>query len=240
MKDRLIVALDLSDSNRLDPVLRDLQGNVGWVKVGMELFYRFGPEVVHKVKDYGFRIFLDLKLHDIPNTVERASKNLAALGVDMFNVHTSGGCVMMAGAASAAKSVAETLGQSPAMVIGVTVLTSISPEVWQDEIQGGLKLPEHVAHFSSLAKESGLAGVVCSPQEITRVKELNGKEFVTVVPGIRPAWAATGDQKRITTPRDAIALGADYLVVGRPILDAADIQGAAKRILEEMEEGAAG
>lgn len=239
MRDRLIVALDLSDPQRLDPILKSLQGNVGWVKVGMELFYRFGPDVIKRVKDYGFRIFLDLKLHDIPNTVERASRNLAALGVDMFNVHTAGGCAMMAGAARAVKSVAEVNGQNPAMVIGVTVLTSITPEAWSDEIRGGLNLPDQVTHFAGLAKAAGLSGVVCSPQEITEVKSLNGKGFLTVVPGIRPAWAAVGDQKRITTPKEAIALGADYLVVGRPIIEADDIKGAAQKVLEEMEEGAA-
>lgn len=239
MKERLIVALDLSDPERLEPTLRELQTTVGWIKVGMELFYRFGPEVVQRVKDHGFRIFLDLKLHDIPNTVERASRNLAALGVDMFNVHTSGGRAMMEGAARAAHTVAESMGRQSATVIGVTVLTSITPLVWKEEIHGGLELPEQVTHFSSLAKASGLAGVVCSPQEITRVKDVNGSDFLTVVPGIRPAWAAVGDQKRITTPREAVAMGADYLVVGRPILDAKDMRGAAIKVLTEMEEGLA-
>lgn len=126
MKDRLIIALDLSDEDRLNQVLKDLRGSIDWVKVGMEIFYRFGPAIVQRIKDHGYRIFLDLKMHDIPNTVERAARNLTRLGVDMFNVHTAGGAAMMGRAAVAARETAAELGLTPPIVIGVTVLTSIS------------------------------------------------------------------------------------------------------------------
>lgn len=237
MKERLIIALDLSDHGRLDQTLKDLSGAVSWVKVGMEIFYRFGPDVVQKVKDRGFRVFLDLKMHDIPNTVERAARNLTRLGVDMFNVHTSGGSAMMNKAAVAAAETAGELGITPPIVIGVTILTSFAPETWRDEVRGSLELPDHVMHFAKLAQQSGMAGVVCSPGEITGVKARCGQDFLTVVPGIRPAWAETGDQKRITTPKQAIMNGADYLVIGRPVLAAPDPKEAVARILDEIKEG---
>ncbi|HOQ24079.1 MAG TPA: orotidine-5'-phosphate decarboxylase [Bacillota bacterium] len=237
MKDRLIIALDLSDEDRLNQVLKDLRGSIDWVKVGMEIFYRFGPAIVQRIKDHGYRIFLDLKMHDIPNTVERAARNLTRLGVDMFNVHTAGGAAMMGRAAVAARETAAELGLTPPIVIGVTVLTSISPAIWQNEVKGALPLPDQVMHFSALAKNAGLAGVVCSPEEIIDVKNRCGQDFLTVVPGIRPTWAETGDQKRITTPKQAILNGADYLVIGRPVLAAPDPKAAVARILEEIKEG---
>lgn len=237
MKDRLIVALDLSELQQLDQALQDLSGVVSWMKIGMEMFYRFGPDVVRRVKDYGYNVFLDLKLHDIPNTVEHAAKNLTLLNVDMFNLHASGGQLMMSRTAATVMKTAAENGIKPPILIGVTVLTSFTPEQWSDEIKGGLPLDEQVIQFASLTKRSGLAGVVCSPQEIQAVKDICGLEFSTVVPGIRPDWAETGDQKRFTTPAQAIALGADYLVVGRPIMAASDRRLAAVRILEEMEVG---
>lgn len=236
MKDRLIVALDISESAQLYATLEKLSGKLSWVKVGMELFYREGPDIIRRLKDQGFKIFLDLKMHDIPNTVERAAANLARLGVEMFNMHCAGGRDMMSRAvASAAKSAAEH-GMTPPVLLGVTVLTSVAPEVWRNEIRGGLELPDQVIHFAQLAKDAGMNGVVCSPEEVARVKNACGSGFFTVVPGIRPAWSATGDQKRFTTPGQAIAAGADYLVVGRPILEADDPKSAVERILEEMGE----
>lgn len=236
MKDRLIVALDISDPEKLHATLERLSGNVSWVKVGMELFYREGPDIIKRLKDQGFNIFLDLKMHDIPNTVERAAANLARLGVEMFNMHCAGGRDMMARAALAAAQSASENGFKPPVLLGVTILTSVAPNIWHDEIRGAMELPEHVIHFAQLAKDAGMNGVVCSPEEVARVKSACGKGFFTVVPGIRPAWATAGDQKRFTTPSQAIVAGADYLVVGRPILEASDPKSAVARILEEMGE----
>jgi orotidine-5'-phosphate decarboxylase len=236
LKERLIIALDISERDKLQTVLKKISGSVSWVKVGMELFYREGPQIIREIKDQGFKIFLDLKMHDIPNTVERAAANLATLGVEMFNMHAAGGCDMMSRAAASAAESAKKNGLNPPLLLGVTVLTSISPEVWRQEIRGNLEVADHVLHFASLVKRAGLNGVVCSPEEVTRVKATCGSAFLTVVPGIRPAWAAVGDQKRFTTPAQALAAGADYLVVGRPVLAAPDPKAAVERILEEMEE----
>jgi orotidine-5'-phosphate decarboxylase len=237
MKDRLIVALDLSELEEINQALRDLSGVVSWVKVGMEMFYRFGPDVVRRIKDYGFKVFLDLKMYDIPNTVEHAAKNLTLLNVDMFNLHASGGQLMMSRTAAAVTKTAAENGINPPILIGVTVLTSFTSEQWRDEIKGGLPLEKQVIQFASLTKNAGLAGVVCSPQEIEAVKDTCGSKFITVVPGIRPIRADVGDQKRFTTPAQGVALGADYLVIGRPIMAANDRRLTAVRILQEMEDG---
>ncbi|HEX2952371.1 MAG TPA: orotidine-5'-phosphate decarboxylase, partial [Bacillota bacterium] len=221
---------------KLNTALERMSGSVSWVKVGMELFYREGPDIVRRLKDQGYHIFLDLKMHDIPNTVERAAANLAPLGVEMFNMHAAGGYDMMSRAAAAAFESAKNNGCKAPLLLGVTVLTSIAPEIWRNEIKGGLEVADQVLHFASLVKRAGLNGVVCSPEEVARVKSLCGSEFLTVVPGIRPVWAATGDQKRFTTPAQALAAGADYLVVGRPVMAASDPKAAVERILEEMEE----
>ena len=235
-RERIIVALDVSARPDLEKWAAILKSHVKWVKVGMELFYAQGPEVITFLRDQGFKIFLDLKLHDIPNTVQKAAAVLTRLGVGLINLHTLGGVEMMKRTAAAIQKIADTEGISRPQVIGVTVLTSHSPEVLRDELQITPPLGEAVLHLAGMVKSSGLDGVVCSPWEVEQIKKRYGADFLTVVPGIRPSWAAPGDQVRYKTPGQAIAEGADFLVIGRPILGAPDPVAALNSIVQEMQE----
>ncbi|SDB34308.1 orotidine-5'-phosphate decarboxylase [Streptococcus henryi] len=196
-----------------------------YVKIGMELYYAVGPEIVRYVKSLGHSVFLDLKLHDIPNTVKSAMAVLANLGVDMTNVHAAGGVEMM-------KAAREGLGQGPKL-IAVTQLTSTSEEQMQDYQNIQTSLAQSVVHYAQKTAEAGLDGVVCSAHEVKAIKEATRKNFICLTPGIRPAGSAIGDQKRVMTPADAQAIGSDYIVVGRPITQAEDPLVAYKAIKEE-------
>lgn len=196
-----------------------------YVKIGMELYYAIGPEIVRYVKSLGHSVFLDLKLHDIPNTVKSAMALLANLGVDMTNVHAAGGVEMM-------KAAREGLGQGP-MLIAVTQLTSTSEEQMQDYQNIQTSLAQSVVHYAQKTAEAGLDGVVCSAHEVKAIKEATGKDFICLTPGIRPAGSVIGDQKRVMTPADAQAIGSDYIVVGRPITQAENPLVAYKAIKEE-------
>ncbi len=196
-----------------------------YVKIGMELYYAIGPEIVRYVKSLGHSVFLDLKLHDIPNTVKSAMAVLANLGVDMTNVHAAGGVEMM-------KAAREGLGQGP-MLIAVTQLTSTSEEQMQDYQNIQTSLAQSVVHYAQKTAEAGLDGVVCSAHEVKAIKEATGKDFICLTPGIRPAGSVIGDQKRVMTPADAQAIGSDYIVVGRPITQAENPLVAYKAIKEE-------
>lgn len=196
-----------------------------YVKIGMELYYSVGPEIVAYVKNLGHSVFLDLKLHDIPNTVKSAMKVLAGLGVDMTNVHAAGGVEMM-------KAAREGLGAGP-ILIAVTQLTSTSEEQMQDFQNIQTSLAESVVHYAKKTAEAGLDGVVCSAQEAAMIKQATSADFVCLTPGIRPAGAAVGDQKRVVTPADARRIGSDYIVVGRPITQAADPVAAYQAIKNE-------
>lgn len=236
-KERLIIALDVDTVDEAEVLVSRLQDHVGVFKVGMQLFNSTGPEILNKIHGMGGKVFLDLKLHDIPNTVGQASAVLTGHGVFMFNVHTTGGAEMMKKAIDSARRKAEETGIPLPLVIGVTVLTSINQEILENEIGIQRSVEEQVVRWARLAKESGLHGVVASPREIRAIREACGPDFVIITPGVRPAWAAVNDQKRVMTPREAVAAGASYLVVGRPITGAADPVEAAKKIVEEMEEG---
>ena len=183
-----------------------------YLKVGMELYYATGPEIVSYLKGLGHSIFLDLKLHDIPNTVKSAMKVLSQLGVDMTNVHAAGGVEMM-------KAAREALGNQ-AKLIAVTQLTSTSEAQMQDFQNIQTSLQESVIHYAKKTAEAGLDGVVCSAQEVQVIKQATNPDFICLTPGIRPAGAAVGDQKRVMTPADAYQIGSDYIVVGRPITQA--------------------
>ena len=185
-----------------------------YLKVGMELYYATGPEIVSYLKDLGHSVFLDLKLHDIPNTVKSAMKVLSQLGVDMTNVHAAGGVEMM-------KAAREGLG-TQAKLIAVTQLTSTSEAQMQEFQNIQTSLQESVIHYAKKTAEAGLDGVVCSAQEVQVIKQATKPEFICLTPGIRPAGAAVGDQKRVMTPADAYKIGSDYIVVGRPITQAED------------------
>jgi orotidine-5'-phosphate decarboxylase len=225
--EKIIVALDFSEKEEVASFLQIMKGHKMWVKVGMELFYSLGPSIIHEAKDLGFNIFLDLKLHDIPNTVGQAMKSLTNLPVDMVNVHASGGSEMMKRASEAI----QTSSRRP-LLIAVTQLTSTTLQQMNVEQRIPGDIVESVSHLAKLAKESGCDGVVSSPHEVQAIKLICGSRFLTVTPGIRPLDSDSQDQKRITTPKEALLLGTDFLVIGRPITKAKDPKLALEAILK--------
>ena len=223
---RPVIALDFPSFEAVKKFLAQFPAEESlYLKVGMELYYATGPEIVSYLKDLGHSVFLDLKLHDIPNTVKSAMKVLSHLGVDMTNVHAAGGVEMM-------KAAREGLGKE-AKLIAVTQLTSTSEEQMRDFQNIQTSLQESVIHYSKKTAEAGLDGVVCSAQEVKLIKEGTSKDFICLTPGIRPAGAAVGDQKRVMTPADAYQIGSDYIVVGRPITQATDPVAAYHAIKDE-------
>lgn len=232
---RLIFALDVESGASAEEWVRRLRGKVGVFKIGKQLFTRCGPDVVRMVLDQGGEVFLDLKFHDIPNTVAKAAIEACRLGVRIFNVHALGGRAMMEGAAQAVNEYLVGGEGVPPVLLGVTILTS-SCEQTLREVGIDRPVEEMVLRLARLAKDSGLDGVVASPHEVCLIRQACGPDFTIVTPGVRPSFAETNDQQRIMTPGQAIAAGSDYLVVGRPIAAASDPVGAAQRIVEEMAE----
>lgn len=236
---KVMVALDKPDAEAALRLSAQLQGAGCWMKVGMELFYAAGPSVVRELKVRGFRVFLDVKMHDIPNTVRGGARSVTRLGADLFNVHAAGGAAMMSAAMDGVREAVEAgdvdAAQAP-LVIAVTQLTSTSAAVMNGEIGIPGSVEDAVVRYARLAQAAGLAGVVASPLEVGAIKSACGGGFLTVTPGIRPKGADAGDQTRITTPKDAVAGGTDYLVIGRPITGAADPALALETILKEMTE----
>ncbi len=232
--DKLIVALDMKTLDEAALMVKKLGTAVRVFKVGMGLFTAYGPDAVKMVHDKGAKVFLDLKFHDIPNTVAHAVRSAAKLGVFMMNIHAMGGSEMMSAASSAAAEAAAAAspGNRP-ILLGVTVLTSMD-QASIGEIGVDRKIDEEVIALARLAKDAGLDGVVASPNETPLIRQNLGKDFVIVTPGIRPAGAEKGDQKRTMTPDGAIRAGADYIVVGRPVVEAKDPVYAAKNIIKEM------
>jgi orotidine-5'-phosphate decarboxylase len=230
----LFVALDTTDLDAAVGLASDLRGVVGGVKVGKEFFAAHGPDGVRRLGSIGLPLFLDLKFHDIPNTVASAVRAVLPLRPFALNVHAAGGRAMLAAAVDAA---AEAGARRP-LVLGVTVLTSLDDG---DLAETGVVGParEQAVRLARLARECGLDGVVCSPREIARVRHACGPTFTLMTPGIRPVWSVPGDQKRVTTPAEAMSLGADYLVVGRPITRADVPAAAARRVLSELGTGGA-
>ncbi len=217
-KDKLIIALDVPSPEKALAIVDMLGDDVMTYKIGFELFVSAGPSIVQKIHERGKKIFLDLKFHDIPNTVARASVAAARMGVFMLNVHTSGGLDMMKRCRDSVHDVCEKEGLKIPKIIGVTVLTSLDGDDLKNEIcvQHGVKA--HVKHLSTLAQKAGLDGVVASPQEISLIKNSCGKDFLVVTPGIRPSWVPPDDQNRTATPQAALREGADFIVMGRGVL----------------------
>ena len=225
----ILVALDYDNKNHALQLIEKLDPNMCRLKVGKEMFTLFGPQLVKDIHDRGFDLFLDLKFHDIPNTVAKAVAAAAELGVWMTNVHASGGLAMM----EAAKKALLPYGDKAPLLIAVTVLTSMSDA---DLKLLGINVPafEHVQRLAKLTQQAGLDGVVCSAQEATALKSLLGQDFKLVTPGIRPVGSDAGDQHRVMTPPQAIAAGSDYLVIGRPITKAADPLAALQAIHQSL------
>lgn len=226
----VIIALDFKDGITALQFLEKFGSEKPYVKIGMELFYAEGPAIVRAIKAMGNKIFLDLKLHDIPNTVKGGMRSLSALNVDMVNVHAAGTVEMMK---AALEGVKRADGTRP-LVIAVTQLTSTSEAVMQKELLINSGINDTIVKYAQNAKEAGLDGVVCSPLEAGMVKAAIGKDFITVTPGVRFADGEMGDQVRVTTPEKAKEIGTDYIVVGRPITQAADPLAAYNRCVKEF------
>ena len=234
LDNRLIVALDVHTMDDVRSLVSTLGDTVTYYKVGMELFYSVGPDVVRLLKEQGKHVFLDLKLHDIPNTVAGGLASLMGLGADIVNVHASGGYTMMKTAATKLHAAAAEQGIPCPKIIGVTVLTSMNEDDWK-KLGETEAMADRVTRLAKLAKAAGLDGVVASPQEAAGIREACGDDFLIVTPGVRPSGASVDDQSRIATPAQALQNGATHLVIGRPIRAAKDPKTAALAILKEME-----
>lgn len=232
--DRLIVALDVSTMDDMKEIVTSLGDAVSFYKVGMELFYAEGEQTVRFLQEQNKQVFLDLKLHDIPNTVAHGVSSLTRLGANLITMHGQGGPVMMKAAVQAARETAEQLGVERAKLLAITVLTSFDDEAWTST-GGQLPISDQVIRLAKLAKDCGMDGVVCSALEAKMIREACGDDFLIVTPGIRPSFAATNDQKRIATPASALQDGASRLVIGRPITQAENPREAVRLIIEEME-----
>lgn len=234
VKDRLIVALDKPDKNQVHQLIQNLGDEVLWYKVGMELYYNQGNSLVEEILAVQKKVFLDLKFHDIPNTVEQASRAATRLGISMFNVHVAGGMQMMRQAKEGSLEEAAKKGLEPPMVLGMTILTSLSQDVFNHEVGFAGTIRHKVLQWAEMAQKAGLDGVVASAQEAEAIKRECGKAFKIITPGIRPAGSALDDQSRVMDPATALTAGSDYLVVGRPITRDADPRNAAIHIKEQM------
>jgi orotidine-5'-phosphate decarboxylase len=236
MRERLIVALDVDTSEQATDLVRQLAGEVGMFKIGKQLFTHAGPQAVRQIQELGGEIFLDLKFHDIPNTVAKAAIEATRLGVKMFNVHASGSLEMMRMTVKEVKRVCRQQNLRKPIMLAVTVLTSLN----QDDLERvGVerKVADQVVRLALLTKEAGMDGVVASPHEVADIREACGRRFVIVTPGIRPSDGSRNDQQRVMTPQEAVRGGVDYIVVGRPIIEAKDPVAAARAIVADMQLG---
>ena len=234
MAAKIIVALDVDTLDEAVRLVDATKAGADAYKVGSQLYARLGPEAVKQLRAHGAKLFLDLKLHDIPNTVEQAAKAIAQMGVAMFTIHVSGGWDMMRAAVRGAHIGAEDVGLEEPITLGVTLLTSLDEKTLHDDLGCTRPLVEQVQHMAQMAAEAGCAGVVASAQELAPVREAVGDDVLIVTPGVRPAWAQKDDQKRTMTPREASDAGADYLVIGRPITAHKDPAEALRLIRDEL------
>lgn len=239
IKEKIVLALDVEELDEAKSLVDSLYPYVGTFKVGLQLYTKYGNEVINYISGKNSNFFLDVKLHDIPNTVEKASENVVLRGANFFNVHATGGLKMMEAAVRGAKKASETLGKKVPVILAVTMLTSISQEVMNDEFEIEADVSKFAIRLAKLAKKAGMTGVVASSLEARKIKEACGSDFKVLCPGIRPEWSAKDDQKRVATPKFAIGEGADYLVIGRAVTKPA--QGltpleAMKKIYDEIGE----
>lgn len=233
IEDRVIVPLDVPNEEKAIALVESLP-KVSFWKVGLELFVSAGPDILHTLKSRQKRIFLDLKFHDIPNTMSGACRQAATYGVDLITVHATAGRSALKASSLAAAEGSQIADCPPAKLIAITLLTSLSSRDLAFDLKIPLELPEYALQMALLAQETGLNGAVCSPQEVEQLRDTCGDDFLLVCPGVRPKWSEAGDQKRAMTPAEAIKAGADYLVIGRPITSANDPVAAWERICEEL------
>ncbi len=226
--DKIIVPLDVPTQEAAIALVNKLPQVTFW-KVGLELFVACGPDILKQLKDRQKKIFLDLKFHDIPNTVAGACRSASNYGVDLLTLHATAG-------KNALKAATQAIADSPSppQLLAITLLTSLNSRDLAFDLKIPLELPEYALQMALLAKDSGINGAVCSPQEVAQLRQVCGKDFVLVCPGVRPTWAQTGDQKRVMTPKKALEAGADHLVIGRPITMADDPVMAWNRIIDEV------
>jgi len=232
--ERIIVALDVPDKEEAIALLDQVPQASFW-KVGLELFVSAGPSILEILKERQKQIFLDLKFHDIPNTIAGACRSAAHYGVDLLTIHAVAGRTALEAATSALSEGAAASRQPTPRLIAITLLTSLNSRALAFDLHVPLELPEYVLKMAVLAKESGLSGIVCSPQEARQIRDVCGDDFLRVCPGVRPTWAASDDQRRSLTPHQAIDSGASYLVIGRPITASSDPADAFQRICKELE-----
>lgn len=229
MENKIIIALDTHSPEQGQFLIKELHSFPIWFKIGMEAYFSLGPEFIHKVKDHGNNVFLDLKLHDIPNTVAQALKGLSHLPIDMVNVHSLGGREML----MRSRESLESFPRRP-LLIGVTQLTSSTTKMMNEDQNIPGDILESVLSLSKLARECGLDGVVSSPHEVRKIKEACGRDFLTITPGIRPKEEQSQDQKRITTPKEAFSNGSDFIVIGRPVTLSPSPKKALEKIIKEL------
>ncbi|MDO9534359.1 MAG: orotidine-5'-phosphate decarboxylase [Bacillota bacterium] len=232
--EKIIVALDVEREDQAYALVKHLSPPITFYKVGMRLYAACGPRIISGLKNLGVKVFLDLKFHDIPHTVATTAEVVTRLGVDMFNIHLSGGRDMIRSTVEAAGLTAEKEGIAKPLVVGVTVLTSFNEKVLRDEAGVEKHLEQHVVDLSLMGKESGLSGVVASAREASRIRKHCGEDFIIVTPGVRPLWSTLNDQLRVLTPRQALEAGANYLVIGRPIIEHSSPGEAVEKILAEI------
>jgi orotidine-5'-phosphate decarboxylase len=235
-KEKICVALDVDSLEQATQIAKEIKDYVGIFKIGSQLYSSEGHEVVKAIKKIKGKIFLDLKYHDIPNTVANAARIITRMGISMFNIHTSGGYEMMARTVEAVYGESERLKINKPIILGVTVLTSINDLILKNDLKINLSVPDYVLNLAKLAKRAGLDGVVASPKETVLIRKALGEKFIILTPGIRPLWAtASDDQKRVTIPAEAIENGSDYIVIGRPIIKADNPLEAVKKVVAEIQ-----
>ena len=235
-RDRLVLALDVNTMEEARELVTDLKDYVGVFKVGLQLFTSVGPDIIKMIQDEGREIFFDGKFHDIPNTVAKASANLVRQGVSFFNLHTVGGSKMISTTVKLSRETARSLELPKPTILGVTILTSFGQRTLTEELLISQNIDDYVGKLAKLGKDSGLDGIIASATDVPKIRKECGDDFIILCPAIRPTWSVVNDQIRVVTPTDAIKMGVDYLVVGRPITSAADKVSAAKLVLDEMEE----
>lgn len=230
--ERVMIALDC-EADKAISIAYELSGEAAWVKVGMTLYYAYGADLVHMLKARGYKVFLDLKFHDIPHQVRGAARSAAATGADMLTMHAAGGVDMMRAALEGAREGAQMAGMDEPATLGITVLTSMNAEALE-QVGVSRKLDEQVLAMAGLTREAGISGVVASPKEAAELRKALGEDTLIVTPGVRPANAALGDQSRVATPKAAFDAGASHIVIGRPITEAANPIEAFRSIASEL------
>jgi len=235
IKKKLVLALDVEEIETAKALVDELSPYIGTFKVGLQLFCGYGLEIVNYIKEKNSNFFLDVKLHDIPNTVEKASFNVIKNGANFFNVHATGGVEMMKAAKKGAYDAAQKYNREKPLILAVTILTSINETILENELLNKNKVEDMVLQLAKNTKEAGLDGVVASANELKIIKKELGQDFVVLTPGIRPTWSLKDDQKRVATPQSAIKDGADFIVLGRAITNSDNKIEAIKKVYEEIE-----